>query len=83
MYTRTETRDISGPSQLQWWDGRPPSAFKDHAIFLITAASSGGSVERFFSMAGNVNDKQHALADNTRRLQCMAHFNGDTEGRLQ
>ena len=83
LYRRTEFRDISVPDALlKWWQGRHASDFKEAVLFLITVPSTTGSVERFFSQAGNINKKQNKLSDEQRRLALMARFNLDVEERL-
>ena len=82
-YTRTAKRDVDTPKQLiDWWQAHPPSAFRERIIFLIQSPVSSASVERFFSMCGQVDADQWALSQNSRRLQFMLQYNGDLEGRL-
>ena len=76
-------RDIESPESLvAWWQAHAQTPFRDYVLFLITSPISSASVERFFSMCGQIDEDQWALAQNTRRLQFMLQFNGDIENRL-
>ena len=53
-------------------------------FFLIHVPTPSASVERSFSLAGNMDTKYgHGLPNNTRRLTTMLMFNGDVEGRFK
>ena len=54
------------------------------AYFLIHVPTTSASVERSFSLVGNMDTKyRHGLPNNTRRLTTMLMFNRDVEGRFK
>ena len=73
-----QPRTTGGVAVVGWGSS---VSIQDHAIGLIAAASSDGSVERFCSMPGNVNGTHHALSNDNRIPQLMAEFNGGIEAR--
>ena len=83
-YCRVENHSIDSPSALAlFWANRGGDLAK-RAYFLIHVPTTSASVERSFSLAGNMDTKyRHGLPNNTRRLTMMLMFNGDVEGRFK
>ena len=83
QYLQSTKRDIDGAEELvEWWKTHRPSVFRERVLFLITSPVTTGSVERFFSLCGQLDADQWALSQNTRRLEFMLQFNGDLSGRF-
>ena len=69
-HTRSAKRDIDGPDALvQWWQSQAPSLFREHVLVLISSPVASSSVERFFSLRGQLDSDQWALSEYCRRLQ--------------
>ena len=82
QYVRSEAKPSSSDQLDEFWRVRSGQLAK-FANVLVHLLVTSGTVERSFSLAGNMDSKyRQSLPSKTRRITCMLMFNGDLEQRF-